>query len=131
MRNFLFALALTGLQATAQKPSLNLEGVPTSEDTSITIEKGKSSLRSEKDFEIVEGSDEIAGDPVNESPKALANWKAECAEWKRNMREMNRNNEILTLNSGTSTEFKEGFLFTRKSLGNYKLKVRVRDSKAK
>lgn len=83
------------------------------------------------DFEIVNGQVEIAGEPLNDKPKAFQAWKAACAEWEAKLRDSNKDKDdkIMDVSCGTATVEKDQFLFTYTSTGRYKIKTRIRDKK--
>ncbi len=128
-RTLLF-LSLAALPAFAQKAGVALTDIPTNQDTSIVIKKGaQENLLLPPDFEIVEGKDEIAGEPTNDRKSAYASWKEQCADWKKSMREMNKDNQLITLNCGSPTLKKEEYILTFSSTGSYKMRVRIREKK--
>ena len=115
--------------AFAQKADVRLSDISTTEDSSIVIRKGRDSGVGGPDYEIVAGTDDISGDPENERKAAYANWKRACTEWRASMKELNRENQILTLNCNQPKMKKEDYFITYQSLGSYKLRVRVREHK--
>lgn len=134
MTKIAFFLAALSLPALAQsgKPGLTLSDVPTNQDTSILIKKGpieQGNLLAPPDFEVVEGKDEVSGEPTNDRKSAYASWKEQCNEWRKSMREMNKDNQLITLNCGTPTLKKEEYILTFNSMGTYKMRVRIRDAK--
>ena len=128
----LLASSLCALPALGQKAGVALTDIPTSQDTSIIIKKGpveQGNLFTPPDFEIVEGKDDIAGEPTNDRKSAYASWKSECAEWKKSMREMNKENQFITLNCGSPVLKKEEYILSFSSVGSYKMRVRIREKK--
>lgn len=85
------------------------------------------------DFEIVSGSDEVMGDPSAGHKDAYASWKTACADWKKDLRESNKENSIVTLNCGSPKQEAQKDVsigtYVYKSTGTYKIKVRVRAQK--
>ncbi|MBS1983619.1 MAG: hypothetical protein JST16_05550 [Bdellovibrionales bacterium] len=120
----LLSLAPTAL---AQRAAVGLTDIPASADgTSIVIRKGDQTTQNQPDYQIIEGREEIAGDPTADRKQALASWKEACAEWKSSLKDMNKGN-IITLNCGVSTVEKKEYLFTVQSVGTYRLRVRIKD----
>ncbi len=83
------------------------------------------------DFEITNGSEEIAGTPFNEKAKALEAWQQACKSWENNLKANAEKNhhELISFNCGKAKVEKDNFLFSYDSTGTYKVKVRVRDKK--
>lgn len=86
------------------------------------------------DYEIVNGSEEILGDPTLGAKKAsYDSWKAACKDWKQEMKELNKDN-IISLNCGspkTSSESAGSDMYTTRSTGVYKVRVRIKDKVAR
>lgn len=116
--------------AHAEKAGLKIDDIATNGDTSIVIKKGApDTTLLPPDYEIVNGDDEITGDPDTDRKAAYASWKQACAEWRANMREMNKENPVITLNCNSPAMSKEEYNLVYKSKGTYKMKVRIRDRK--
>lgn len=113
----------------AQKAQLKMDDITTDQDTSITIKKGSSAVRSEPDYEIVSGSEEIAGDEEIDDKRALASWKESCETWKRETRELNTENKIIILSCGSKKRVRTENKHVYTSVGKYQIRVRIRDSK--
>lgn len=86
-----------------------------------------------KDFEIIEDTDEVAGDAVAGVNDSRKSWKEACAEWKKELKEQNPG-QVVTATCGTpkmdkndDVAGKGSGLYTWKSTAKYRLKVRVRD----
>ncbi len=86
-----------------------------------------------KDFEIVEDTDEVSGDPVAGVNESRKSWKEACAEWKKELKEANPG-QVVTANCGTpkmdkndDVAGKGSGIYTWKSTAKYRLKVRIRD----
>jgi len=98
-----------------------------------TSNKAESLIRGrEKDFEIVEDTDEVSGDPVGGTKESYASWKEACKEWKKEIKEANPG-QVVTINCGSAkmekddTSGKGAGIYVYKSTGKYRLKVRIRD----
>lgn len=114
----------------ADGPAVAVTGVPVDQDTTITVRKGEKARVLEPDYRIDSGSDEISGEPVAGQTESYDSWKKACADWKRDMREMNGKN-LITLNCGTPRASRDSNLrVTQSSTGTYKMKVRIRESQA-
>lgn len=116
------------LNAFAEKTGVRVDDISTTEDTSIVIKKGATE-KEYTEYQIVEGKDEIYGDPDYDRRKAYASWKDACTEWKKSMREMNKDSKILTLNCNQPTAKKDDLVFTYSAFGTYKMKVPIREKK--
>ncbi len=119
-------LLLIPLLASADTAGVKINDIETSKDTTITVKKGAVETQCLA-FEIIQGSDEIAGDPEFDRAKAHSSWKAACADWKKSMREMNKDNQILSMSCNSPKGSKESDRHTFVSSGSYKNKVRVRE----
>ena len=119
-----FLMALNGL---AQGPKVKVGDILTDEDTSVYIRKGIP-LNMGPEFEIVSGSSEITGEPMAGSKESYASWKTACDDWKKETREMNKENAILALGCNSATKTQENGQQVYRSTGTYKLKVRVRSA---
>ena len=96
------------------------------QDTTITVKKGVPETQCVA-FEVIDGKEEVTGDPEFDRAKAHTSWKTACAEWKKEMREMNKDNQILTLNCNGAKASKDTDRHSYHSTGTYKIKVRVRE----
>ena len=118
--------------AHADQPTVAVSGLPADQDTSIVIHKGPNGGALEPpDYRIDSGSEEIAGEPVAGQAESYASWKQACADWKKDMREMN-GKTLISLACGTphSTRDSATSRVTQTSEGLYKIKIRVRDTQA-
>lgn len=110
----------------SQDKTLRISDIPTHEDTSVIIKKGVTSFG--PDFEIVSGVDEVAGDPLAGSKESHASWKLACENWKKETRELNKSNQVLSLNCNLPIPTRiEGGLNIYHSSASYKLRVRIRN----
>ncbi len=121
-------VAVSGL-ARADGPAVSVTGIPvdpSSGDTTISVRKGDRPL--EPDYRVDSGTEEISGDPVAGQDGSYESWKKACADWKKDMREMN-GKSLITLSCGTPHASRDkSMLVTQSSTGTYKLKIRVRDT---
>ncbi len=117
---------LFSVSSYAQDKTLKISDIPTHEDTSVIIKKGVASFG--PDFEIVSGVDEVAGDPLAGSKESHASWKVACENWKKETRELNKTNQVLSLNCNLPMPTRiEGGLNIYHSSASYKLRVRIRN----
>jgi len=123
----LTGLSFTSLLARADGPAVSVTGVPTDQDTTIMVRKGARPL-DPPDYRIDSGSEEITGDPVAGQDGSYESWKKACADWKKDLREMN-GKALIALSCGSPRASRDkSMLVTQTSTGTYKLKVRVRDT---
>lgn len=121
MKTMIFILTL-GLSATA---SAQMVGVPVDSSqgaTTIDIRKGRAN---QVRYEVHEQEEEITGDPANIKKDARANWKAECTDWKKQMREMNKEQIVLSLNCGSPKCERTDAEVTCTSKGKSKVRVKI------
>jgi hypothetical protein len=114
--------------AWAEGPSVKVGDISADQDTSILIRKGgdKKSALDFKDYEIVTGSDEIFGDPEPGKKAGYESWKAACAAWKKELKENNKDNQVLVSSCSSPKFAQEDGRYTYTSNGTYKLRVKVR-----
>lgn len=130
MKLFLSILLLLSI-AQAQKVGVNIEDVNAEEGTTIEIKKrsgdayGSIVKPSEPLFEITQGEEDLVGDGAPLLKEARNNWKKSCNDWKKEFKEMNKLNQILTMNCGKQVCATEAMETTCSSKATYKLKVRV------
>ena len=113
---------------------MKLNSIPTSDDTQILIKKGpfKRGLGLDQPaYEILNDTDEITGEAALGPKAGRAAWTKACADWRSEMKEMNKDNKILKLSCGTPTGTQENGQSTFTSTGRYSLRVRVRDEEKK
>jgi hypothetical protein len=77
------------------------------EDSAVVIQKRKGNLLNERDFEIISGTTEVIGDPEMGQKASYSSWKAACAEWKKELRETNHENQIISMSCGSPTKQSE------------------------
>ena len=117
----------SSLSAFAESPKIKIGDIQTNEDTSVIIKKGSSSSLG-PEFEIVSGTGEILGDPTLGAKDAYSNWKSACDDWKKETRELNKENQVLALSCNAPDRSQENGQHMYRSTGTYKLKVRIRDT---
>lgn len=86
--------------AAAQSVDVNDVSTQESDSTTIEITKGKNDLK-DKDWEVVEGAVPINGDPAPMSKAARRNWQKACNEWKKEFREDNKENRVISVSCGS------------------------------
>lgn len=94
------------------------------DDTSITI--GKSAGKC-VEYEINSGTEDIFSSPEYDRSKAYAGWKTACADWKTSMREINKENRVISLNCGSPTRTQDGDQHIYRSSGTYKIRVQMKE----
>lgn len=105
----------------AEDVGVKLDKVSTEKDTTITITKGNSNNK--KRYQITDGTEEVTGDTNVVRMQAMDSWKKACADWKKEFRELNKDNQIISMNCGKMTCNKEGVETTCMSKANYKVKM--------
>lgn len=124
----LFSLFLiSGFEAQSQTADVKIKDIPANagdEGTTITIgKKGKNSTTSE--FQITEGSDELNGDAAPLLKDARNNWKKACEDWKKELKELNSGNQIITMNCGKMDCVTAAMETTCKSNTTHKIRVKI------
>jgi hypothetical protein len=119
-------LLLSGL-VYAQQPTLS--GIPTDQETTISIKKGaQAASKTCSRFEIIKGDAEIAGEAELLSKPARGAWKKACDEWKKETKELNAENRLISLNCGVPECGKMPTGESQcSSKGTYQVRVRVEE----
>lgn len=100
---------------------VKVDKVDTNQDTTISIQKGKTSTF--KRYILAEGEQELVGDTDVVRKSAEQNWKKECTDWKKEFRADNKDNKIIAISCGRMTCAKEGVETTCTSTAKYKVKT--------
>jgi hypothetical protein len=119
------AICLSFLASAALAQTMGIKDIPANGDTTIKIQKGANS--SDTEYQITNGEDEIEGDPANLLKDARENWKKACADWKKETKEINKDNSIVALNCGSMKCTNEMPETTCRSVGTHKIKVRIKN----
>lgn len=120
------ALFLLPFAASAEKTGVKVTDIEGKDDTSIVIKKGPVTDQCVQ-YEILSGSEEVFGMAEYDRSKAYTSWKTACEDWKKGMREMNKGNQLLSLNCNSPKATKEDERFTFQSAGTYKMRLKMRD----
>ena len=96
--------------------------IDTAQDTTISIKKGAHS-DAKKKYSVVEGEHEVVGDKDVVAKSAEKNWKAACTEWKKEFREDNKDNKIISVTCGRMVCEKVGVESTCQSQAKFKIKT--------
>lgn len=121
MKTLALVLVLVPFLAFAQ--SVGVKDISADADTTIEIKKGK---KSDREFEVVSGEDDIEGEAAPLLKEARANWKTACAEFKKETKELNKENQVLALSCGKMNCSTVAMESTCHSKGTYKIKTRVK-----
>lgn len=119
-------LVFVSIGSQAQKASVDEIPTDTESNTVISISKQKGGASSDREFEIVNGSGDIAGDQSPLSRGAKDSWKKACDEWKAEIKDLNKENMVLAINCGQPNCKKEAHGSSCSSVGTYQLKVRMK-----
>ncbi len=123
---FIMTLAfLLPTSALAQKLGVQVDGVNANENTTIEIKKNDRS-KNEKSFEITEGADEITGEFSTLLQEARKNWKTACEDWKKELKDLNKENQVLFISCGRMTCSKVSVESSCQSVAKYKLGIQLK-----
>ncbi len=125
LKSVLILMALCPTMVWAQKVGVHVDRIDANENTTIEIKKGDHQ-KNEKQFEIIEGTDQIDGDAAPLLQDARKNWKTACADWKKEFKELNKDNQVLALSCGRMTCSTVAMESTCNSQGKHKLRVQVK-----
>lgn len=132
------ALSLFSSPVLAQDHSVKVKTISLHEGQTASVSIRKDKIQRKKsttpEFKIIQGSREVEGDPSASSKGALQNWKTACSEWKDELKELNKTNEIIALDCGKPIAGKADYQQKiYHSNGSYQIKVRMKaqvDSKS-
>ncbi len=99
-------------------------GSGTDAATTIEISKG-GKKKCEAVWEIHNGSAELEGDPMAMSKEAKDAWKKVCNDWKKEFRQDNKDNKILSVNCGNTSCTNEKNGTVCRSKAEYTIKTRL------
>lgn len=126
MKNIILSVIVLPLFSYAQTATLH--DIPADQEgsTTISITKGEKKTNSEE-FQITEGTATVSGEPELLQKSARASWKTACAEWKKELKELNSANQVLVMNCNQPTCNQTGNSETVcSSQADYKLKIKVK-----
>lgn len=118
----LLSILLVAQFSLAEEVGVKVDQINTDQDTTISIKKGDSASTKKK-YVITEGEEEISGDKDVIKKKAENNWKTACADWKKEFKELNKDNKIVSFSCGKMTCTKEGVESTCVSKATHKVRV--------
>ncbi len=126
MKLFIALMAFASISTSAWAQTASIKDIPAdgASDTTISISKGKNA---QKEYEITEGSADIAGEPEILEKEARSSWKAQCADWKKEFREMNKDNTVVSMTCNQPACSKNSnSQSVCTSTATYKVKTKVR-----
>ncbi len=118
-------LALLSI-ATAEEVGLKVDKINAQEDTTISISKGNKKSNAKK-YTISEGEEQITSDKEVVKKDAQKSWKMACGDWKKEFRDLNKDNKIISMSCGTMNCTKDGVESTCSSVAKYKVRVVVEE----
>jgi hypothetical protein len=113
---------LISVHVQAEDVGVSVGKIDTSQDTTISIKKG-SNTDAKKKYSVVEGEHEVVGDKDVVAKSAEKNWKTACTEWKKEFREDNKDNKIISVTCGRMVCEKVGVESTCQSQAKFKIKT--------
>lgn len=128
MTRILFTIGfLVSFVAIAETVDVTIKDVETKQsDGALVIRKEPiNGLLTPPQFEITQGDEEIVADSAPLLNQARGNWKKSCADWKKEMKENNKDNQVISLNCGSMECSTAAAESTCKSKATYKIKVKI------
>ena len=130
MARLAFLALAVSLSCSVYAETVDIKDVNTQGDeatsTTIEIKKGKlDQVKSSNQWEVTDGSAEVEGESGPTQKDARANWRKSCADWKKELREDNKENKVISLNCGTMSCTGEAGNKTCTSKATFKIKTRV------
>lgn len=103
--------------------SVGIKDIPVDETTTIEVKKGGSASR---EFEVVSSENDIEGDAAPLLKEARNNWKKSCADWKQEVKDLNKENHVISMSCGAMECATVAMESTCRSKAQAKIKVRVK-----
>ncbi len=124
--NSLVLIVLFPLFANAQTVDVNDVKADSDSTTTIQIKKGKAgeTIDNKAKWEVQDGTADVEGEASATGKDAKKAWNKACADWKKEFREDNKDNKVLSLNCGTSTCGGEAGSKVCTSKATFKIKTR-------
>ena len=122
MKLILACLVLSSLSF-AQNVGVKVDDVDGSENTTIEIKKGNKATTAQ--YEVTQGEDNIEGEAAPLLKAARENWKKACTDWKKEFKDLNKDNSILSMNCGTQSCATQAMETVCTSKATYKLRVKI------
>ena len=77
-----------------------------------------------KQFEIVDGTNEVSGEPGQDTSGARTKWQKSCDVWKSETKDLNKMNQVVSMSCGSpSCAFQDNGTYICSSTAAYKLKI--------
>jgi len=121
MKFLVMSLSLISSLALAQ--TMGIKDIPADGDTTIKIEKGQ---KANDQYQITEGTDTIEGEAAPLLKDARSNWKTACTDWKKELKELNKENQVISMSCGTMKCSTTAMETTCTSEGKNRIKVKVK-----
>lgn len=125
MKKIIILVLSLNISAWAQTTDIKIKDIPTTEDATLIEVRKKTSMDHKLEYQITEGTDDVSGDAAPLLKEARTNWKKACEDWKKELKELNKTNQVITLSCGQMSCKTEAMETTCKSTGNHKIKVKV------
>ena len=116
------ASLMASAAAFAQKTAVT--DIPSSEaGTTISVQKG---ITEQRDYDILSGTGEIAGDSNVLLKGARDSWKTACADWKKEIKDLNKENLLIAINCNSPKCATETNGTVCTSTGSYQVRVKIK-----
>lgn len=125
MKSILLTLIMIPSLVFAQKVDVKDLETSDSENTTIEISKGKKKNSSEAIWEVADGSTDISGEPAVMLKEAKQSWKKACEDWKKEFRNDNKENKIISISCGKEDCGSDTSGRTCTSKATYKIKTKL------
>jgi hypothetical protein len=122
MKKWIILVSLFALPAFAQH--VNVKDIDASQDKTIEIRNGTTNDQ----FQLTTSTEDIAGDAAPLLTDARTNWKKACADWKKETKDLNRENgnSTVLISCGKMECSTVAMESTCHSTGTNKISVRIR-----
>jgi hypothetical protein len=128
---YLLSLCVAAFAAGSWAQSVDIKDISAQEaeegsETTIQIKKGKpGTVKTENQWEVTDGNADVQGEEGATAKDARTNWKKACDDWKKEIREENKENKVISLNCGTMSCTGDAGHKTCVSKASFKIKTKV------
>lgn len=119
-----FAIAVTGFLGGIARAQPSGEEDKQEALSEVEAPKKEKTKPEAKQFEILDGTSQIGGEPGNDSKGSRANWLVACEAWKAETKGLNKLNQVVSLSCGSADcAYQQNGNYICTSTASYKIKT--------
>jgi hypothetical protein len=127
--NALVLISTLVFSASVFAQNVDVNGINAGQEGSTTIEIKKNKPTEEKKdqpvWEVQDGTADVEGDSAATAKEAKTTWKTACDKWKKEFRDDNKENKIVSMNCGSASCGGEVGQKVCTSKATYKIKTKT------